>query len=416
MIVVLMLGVIVDCYCGQDQSEVQQEFPSESASMIAPEEVNPVGNDDVSEGPKTEVSSENHAQVMHNDDLPVALNGPENENKKDSQPEQKIASPQQSEFENQSQAVTSPATNTVVGDEDLSTIEGIDNVNIDEPQGNWLFKRIWWERAEALCDKIKKTIEEIFEQRMIFFTKRSELDKDVLDPFYLTIGMGQGEFKATLDELLSSLEKEKDKKGFLSAGEREIVNLLESEQKTLEQLSLDLHTINQLEQQLDTSLAQLVDHMLDIRVYDRQAWDAFKEIARVIDDQEARRLYYAVDTAAHNIKDIGDYLGNAFYAHFDQLISTIREQTEKMTLTVKALREKGIDFKKQVEFLTAPRPAPEKAHDVAEKDEGEQESQGFFATYFINPLKMVYDTVVWGVLWPYHAIFGTSEEDESSEE
>jgi hypothetical protein len=294
------------------------------------------------------------------------------------------------------------------------SIEGIDTVDLEQPQGNWLFKRIWWERAEARYEKIKKKIEEIFEHRMIFFTKRSELYKNILDPFYLKIGMGQGEFQAILTELLESIEKEKEKKGVLTLPEREIFARLTAERDSLAQLSTDLHNIGLFEQQVDASLNQLLEQINAIRGYDRQAWDAFKEIARVVDDQQARQLYYKVETTARNIKDIGDYLENSFSAHFDELVSSIKEQTDRVTAMVAALKEKGIDFKKQVEMLTSPKSAPVKKEIEAEEEEPEE--QGFFSSYIISPLSAAWNGIVSVVTWPYHALFGSKEEDEEETE
>src|ERR1700733_9711008 len=70
---------------------------------------------------------------------------------------------------------------------------GIDTVSLEDPQGNWLFKRIWWERAEERYEKIRLLVDAIWESRTIFFIKRNELDRNVLDPFYLNIGVSQGE-------------------------------------------------------------------------------------------------------------------------------------------------------------------------------------------------------------------------------
>src|SRR5579872_3599284 len=50
---------------------------------------------------------------------------------------------------------------------------GIDTVSLEEPQGNWLFKRIWWERAEERYEKIRNLVTAIWESRTQFFNKRN---------------------------------------------------------------------------------------------------------------------------------------------------------------------------------------------------------------------------------------------------
>src|SRR5204862_4884212 len=72
---------------------------------------------------------------------------------------------------------------------------GIDTVSLENPQGNWLFKRIWWERAEDRYEKIRNLVDAIFEQRNTFFKERNQLDRNILDPFYMSIGIDRGELQ-----------------------------------------------------------------------------------------------------------------------------------------------------------------------------------------------------------------------------
>lgn len=319
--------------------------------------------------------------------------------------------------------VSADSDSQAVEPEDDSVIEGIDTVDLDQPQGNWLFKRIWWERSEARYEKIKKKIEEIFENRMIFFEKRSELVKNILDPFYLKIGMGQGEFQAILEDYIHRLEAEREKKGSLTPQEREMLTKLDNEREALEQLVVDVQAIGEVENRVDESLSRLLEQLGAIRRYDKQAWDAFKEIARVVDDEKARQLYQVVDTALNNIKDIGDYLEHAFAAHFDQLIATAKEQTERVTTIVAGLKEKGIDLKKRIDQLINQQSATKKEQEKkaqekkVAKEEAPEEEQGFLSSYILNPLATAWDGVVWVVTWPYYALFVQKEEQlEANEE
>lgn len=317
---------------------------------------------------------------------------------------------------NLDQSVTKNDDASASTSEETPIIEGIDTVDLDQPQGNWLFKRIWWERSEERYEKIKRKIEEIFEKRMVFFEKRSELVKNILDPFYLKIGMGQGEFQAIVGEFIQLLETEREKKGSLSAQEREVLANLDNEREALEQLMVDVQAIGEVENRVDESLSQLLQQINAIRMYDKQAWDAFKEIARVVDDEKALQLYHVVDTALHNIKDIGDYLEHAFAAHFDQLIATAKEQTERVTTVVAGLKEKGINFKKRIEQIMTPKQNGKKVQEKKEEEEEPEEEQSFLSAYIMSPLASVWNGIVSVVSWPYYAIFGGKEAEESEEE
>ena len=64
---------------------------------------------------------------------------------------------------------TEPTEPVTTPEQDEIEIKGIDTVDIAQPKGNWLYKRIWWEKAERLYEKIKQLANEISESRIVFF-------------------------------------------------------------------------------------------------------------------------------------------------------------------------------------------------------------------------------------------------------
>ena len=184
---------------------------------------------------------------------------------------------------------------------------GIDTVSLENPQGNWLFKRIWWERAEERYEKIRLLVDAVWESRTIFFTKRNELDRNVLDPFYLNVGIGQGELQTILAELLDFFEKHREEQGSLTEQERMLYENIETEEESLKQLKLDIEAIANLDHAIDDALGTLMNQINRVRQFERQAWDNFKEIAHILNDTKARELYYMIEGAARNIKNINIY-------------------------------------------------------------------------------------------------------------
>src|SRR5882724_2830688 len=138
--------------------------------------------------------------------------------------------------------------------EPAEELVGIDTVSLEDPQGNWLFKRIWWERAEDRYGKIRDLVNAIWESRTTFFMQRNELDKKVLDPFYLSIGMGQGELQTILSEMDEFFKKEQEKRGDLNEQERTLHETLTTEQESLQQLKTDVESISSLDQAVDDAL------------------------------------------------------------------------------------------------------------------------------------------------------------------
>lgn len=303
---------------------------------------------------------------------------------------------------------------------------GIDTVSLSEPQGNWLFKRIWWERAELKYEKIRKYVESVFESRALFLTQRADIDKNVLDPFYIAIGFGQGELKRIVDELVAYLEKEKTEKGDLTVQEREILAELQKEEKALQQIKLDVEGIIAMDAQIDEALNALFEQINRVRGYERDAWKDFKEIARVLNDTKARELYYKIGGVANNISDIQAYIRQEFSQHFGLLDTKIKEQVTRLQQSIEELKEKGFDLAEQVEKLQKKivpcQVESKKPADSEEEEEVEQDSS-FLNQYLINPISAVFSYIGSGVTSLYHMVIGTSsapeqeqEEKESSED
>ena len=266
----------------------------------------------------------------------------------------------------------------------VDEIPGIDTLDLEEPQGNWLYKRVWWERAETKYEKIRSVVGKILEARMAFFAKRAELDKSVLDPFYIKVGLDQGALQEVVSRLITQLEQEREKIGMLEAPERDVLTKLEEEKKALEQIKLDIQGINKADNSVDDALMKLMDQINRVRGFEQEAWKNFKEIARVLDDKKARELFYKVDGALRNVNDVLHYLQESFVPSFNKLVTTLKEQVERVQQAVQSLKEKGVDLKKQTEQLTEEKPKPPTP--VEPEEEEEKPQPGFIAQYLVNPV------------------------------
>ncbi len=290
---------------------------------------------------------------------------------------------------------------------------GIDTVSLEDAQGNWLFKRIWWERAEDRYGKIRDLVNAIWESRTKFFVQRNELDKTVLDPFYMAIGMGQGELQVILQELEDFFHKEREKEGDLDEKDRVLYEALEEEQEAFRQLKMDVQSVSNLDHSIDEALGVLMDQINKARQLEKQAWDNFKEIAHVLNDLKARELYYLMDGAGRNIKNISMYLDKDFSNHFARLIAEARKHVTRVLDQIKSLKEKGVDFKRQVDRI-AQQEEQEKQRqaDLAQEEEEEvvkkPPKQGWVDWTLSLPMKL-WDTLVSLVKWPYDLIFGSKK-------
>jgi hypothetical protein len=230
-------------------------------------------------------------------------------------------------------------------------IKGITTVDLDEPRGNWLFKRIWWERSEGRYDKIRELLNGINETRVHFFTQSIDLDKKVLDPFYLEINYERGMLYTLLEELEQKLNQERIEDGMLDVQEREVLDKVKEEKTMLLQLQEDVKSILAMDNKVNDVLGRVMDQITRANKYEHDAWESMKEIARILDDIQARDLYYKVDTSWRNTKEVSRYLEIDLKRHFDELVSTTTEQIDRIKKTLSLLQERGSLLKQEVQAI-----------------------------------------------------------------
>ncbi len=295
---------------------------------------------------------------------------------------------------------------------------GINTVNMDDPQGNWLFKRIWYEKAQSKYEKIKAAVDAILEARAPFFAKRSEIDRTVLDPFYITVGFGQGEMQAIVEGLIANLEKEREQEGELDEQERELLQKLQEEKTTLEQLKKDIEVVGTIDESIDTSLKTLMNEVNKARSYERQAWNNLKMIGEELSDQKAREKFYVIDTLWRNVQNITTYIQGPFSQYFEQLGSSAQSNVERIKATLEALKTKGIDFKTEAARLEEKDAAEkEKVEEPEEEEETVPVKKGWMQSTIDmvwRPIQAVSSFAVQGVqtVWDYAMSFFTGEPTE----
>lgn len=290
--------------------------------------------------------------------------------------------------------------------ESESSSGGIDTVSLDNPQGNWLFKRIWWERAEERYEKIRLLVDAIWESRNKFFLERNQLDRNVLDPFYMNIGIDRGELREILSEINDFLEKQENTQGERTEQERMLYETYITEKETLKQLKNDIDTIANLDHAIDDALETFMNQINRVRQFEMQAWNNFKEIAHILNDTRARELYYMIEGAARNIKTISTYLEQEFFTHFDKLINETKKRIEQVQNQMNALKEKGVKFQRQAEQLeqqAKQQQANEEEEEAEEEDLKPQKKQGWLQwissgfskafAFIISIIRMPYDMI-----------------------
>jgi len=268
-----------------------------------------------------------------------------------------------------------------------ASIKGIDTLNVDEPKGNWLFKRFWWEKAERSYEKIKMLADSIAQTRHDFFKKRTELDRAVLDPLYVNVGIEQGELKALVEFFEDGLQQAHINKEMLPEEEQSILNRLTKEKETIAALQADLDMIRKVDTTIDDALGKLIERISEARNYERQAWEKLKAINRELSDKKAHEHYLAMEAYWKNINNINNYVAHDFTKYFDELLQKINTEIENAKTVALSLKEKGINLKKDAQRLARICQLPHRQETEEQREEPEQQS--FFSSIWHSIVKVV---------------------------
>ncbi len=261
----------------------------------------------------------------------------------------------------------------------------IDTLNLEEPRGNWLLKRRWWEESERLYEKIQAISIRIDDIKMAFYQQRSTLDREVFPHFYQNIGIGEGQ----LTQLLATLSSEVIDKHVLAnkekedALERPLINRMKAEKENLERLQKMVKAVETYDVAMQEALLKLRDQVKIARRYETEAWETFKNIARELSDRKAYEHYYAVKGYLGSIKDIESYLKGAFGDYFNMLDGKIKQEIAQVQRLMADLQKRGVDLKRDAQALEDM--LKKKKEEESTEEEEETVQEGSILSYITWP-------------------------------
>lgn len=352
---------------GQSPTEQKQ------SSSVQDEQSDLQGREDASpEGTSPDETSNSHATGQTEQSgvaQPFSETTPD-ANEKDAQTETGNASAEEQPSKDVSAKVTSG-----VGfkSDDGQESDVIDTVDVKSASGNWVFKNYWWRKIEELYGKIKEAFNRVMTSRMSFFTKRSEVDKE-LDRFYQHVGLEQGPLEDIINLGLEVIEKEKKEQGFLNKKERAFFEKVKDRKHQLEQLKEDVKAIEELDQKIDEALEVVLQQVDVCNKYEQEAWTTFKNVARELSDKEARKQYYDTKGLLKDTEKVYQYLTGPFNNYFQQMVQGVQEHTQSIIAKLGALKNEEVDLKKEADLFEQEDEALEKQQ-VAKKHEKHEKKQ-----------------------------------------
>lgn len=331
------------------------------------------------------VGEQSYDDTMSSQEVPVIHDEPVSSTKEDTSKEPVISqSAHNVESLNQVESIVPPIAPTVVPEMTVEEVEkaelpdtqiaSIDTTTLEIPQGNWLFKRMWWERSEETYQKLKDLVDKILDQRVDFFQQRSALDKDLFDTFYLELGMSFSEFTTTVHDLINRLEQEQVAEEDTTE-KQQLLDSIKLEKATIDQVKKNIDELKQVDNAIEDSLAIVIETVNKVRRYERDGWNNFKEIMRLLDDKKARELFYRIDVALQNVKQLSNYLDRAFSSYFSMLETRARSTVAMLHNQLSELKEKGIDLRNKVSILEQEQQRELEKEKVKQIQQEEEEQQ-----------------------------------------
>lgn len=287
------------------------------------------------------------------------------------------ASPPQPELQQAQQALTTQLPqasrqqpNVALPEDDSQDVETDNSDNELGVSGNWIKKKDIVLQAYDLYDEINAISIEIQGARQKFNVAYSSIDND-LDAFYKKFGVEQGKIQELFSSILTHLEHKKKKKqdelskqrGANAIKERDyIINagILEEEiakhEKSLDQLKLDLKSIEELDKSLTDRLKKLNEVTNQAMQITAGSKMKIEKLWDILDHNKARTIYFEIKgNDLEKIKNINTYLNNDLFQDFQKVSETIRTQIGSVETRTTELEKAGFFIKNRAEQVALAR-------------------------------------------------------------
>ena len=173
-------------------------------------------------------------------------------------------------------------------DEASLDVENLHEINLDTidifGSGNWLEKRIWYEKSQSAFDEVLQLVSKVVDMRVQFSNEVNAIGKKI-DDFYVVVDFDTDQLDDKFKEILVSLDLKQKLEGDLSEKERSLQTAIKQELTVIDQLGKDIRAIGAIDAKIEQTLMQAFKTIDECRDYELKAWDNFKAVGKEIDDK-----------------------------------------------------------------------------------------------------------------------------------
>ena len=142
---------------------------------------------------------------------------------------------------------------------------------------------------------------------------------------------------------------------------------------------------------MDSAIIKVIDQVQKCNDYEARAWEDFKQIGRVLNDEFAKNLYYQVVNYRKNIKMILRYLKTDLRTSFEGLMARAVDQLDDIKIKVAQLRDSGIDLVYESKMIHEGNPSVEEDLPQPKK---QSKKAGIWGSV-MNVFKMLENLIWW---------------------
>jgi hypothetical protein len=263
-----------------------------------------------------------------------------------------------------------------------------------DDSGNWVLKRVWWEKAEKAFGKAMAYNSQISEQQMDYFGARNDIDKQ-LDEEKRRLSLSIGDISKTVSYLLGMVDDNEKLAEIDEYQEKTFKGTVLESREKLVLLQTNIALIQKLDADMDSVVAKVIDQTYKCNDYESKAWADFKQIGRVLNDEKAKELYYQVRNYRKNIKSVLEYLQQDLKISFDSLTNQAKKKIKEVQATVNELHDAGVnlayEFKSMNEGVGETQDLDDEEDEPAPK---KKKVSGIWGIV-LSSLKAIWNVILW---------------------
>lgn len=229
----------------------------------------------------------------------------------------------------------------------------VPEVNTNQEGGNWVRKRLWWEQAESAFGTLVANNDAMLQAQKSYFEQRNSTDK-LVEAAICKLAVERADLVALLNQLAELAQRT----GPVAEPELRLYNLAKANQASLAALQKLFADLAGLDNALDQVLDQLLEQIDRCRDFEKSAWEDFKEIGQILNDQKAKALFYKVDGYQKNVAKVLEYITGPLQKYFMELTLRAKKLSEELLAEVAKLKTAGLDLKFELDVKLGKMPAP----------------------------------------------------------